>query len=61
MELDGDVESPTVVCKTNQTRKSSCGKLQNTYRPQHNLSKHILSLGGGVPTLAGGGVPPPPC
>ena len=40
------------------TRKSSCGKPQEAYRPWHNLSKHILSRGRGrLTTLAGGGVP----
>ena len=34
------------------TRKSSCGKPQEVYCPQHSLSRHILS--GGFPTLAGG-------
>ena len=29
------------------TRQSSCGKLQEAYRPRHNLSKNNLSRGGG--------------
>ena len=40
--------------KSSNTSKSSCGKPQEAYRPLHNLSKHILSQGGGVPTLGGG-------
>ena len=40
-----------------KTRKSSCGKPQEAYRPRHNLSKHILSGGGGTYLGWGGGVP----
>ena len=39
------------------TRKSSCGKPQEAYRPRHNLSKHIpiLGVGGGYLPRPGGG------
>ena len=40
------------------TRKSSCGKPQEAYRPRHNLSKHILSREGGGGTYLGRGYLP---
>ena len=51
-------------CQNSSTRKSSCGKLQEKYHLRHNLSKHILFLGGGgvLPWLGGGAyLEVPPC